>query len=80
MEGDNSMTTIQKISSSQRALTEEGRMAIIREVARRAANRYYWSRRGKNIPAATDELSQWAKKWLDTKDIIQRVTKKMCSG
>ena len=71
------MVTVQKMSGSQRALTKEGTMALLRETARRAANRFYWNRRGKNIPAESDELSQWAKKWLDMKEIIQNVSEKI---
>ena len=67
------MVTVQKMSGSQRELTKEGRMAMLKEYARRAANKYYWRHHGKHIEAESDELSQWAKNRVDIKRIVNNV-------
>ena len=63
------MATIQKVSSSERALTKEGRMAILQELARRHGNKIL----GTHVSAKSDELSQFAKKYVQIRHTIQRV-------
>lgn len=66
------MVTVQKMSSYERALTKEGRMAIFQELARRHANKLL----GTNVPAKSDELSQWAKEYVRLRHAIQCVLEK----
>jgi len=70
------MATVPKISSYERSLTKEGQMAVFKEAARRAANECRRQLGLRQVSAQDDELSQWAKKWLDLRNVVRRVMKK----
>ena len=63
------MVTVQKMSGSERALTKEGRKAILNEFIRRYANKHF----GTHVPAKSDELSRFAKEYVRIGHAIQRV-------
>ena len=58
-------------------MNEQTLMAMLKEYARRAANKCYWRHQGKYVPADSDELSQWAKKRVDMRIIVHNVMAKL---